>query len=113
MSKVTEAGDVSVSNSKTGNCKEIEVPVCALDDICKDENITFIKMDVEGSEYKALLGSKSIISSCRPKLAISIYHKPEDIWELPELILDMNKNYTFYLRHYSLAGEDTVLYVIP
>ena len=113
LSKVTEAGDVNVSNSKNGVNAGIEIPVCALDEVCGDEKITFIKMDVEGSEYKALLGAEKIISCCKPKLAISIYHNPEDIWELPELILKMNPDYKFYIRHYSLAGEDTVLYAIP
>lgn len=89
------------------------IPVVALDDVCKDEAVTFIKMDIEGSERNALLGSERTIARCKPKLAISIYHKPEDVWELPELILRMNPEYALYVRHYSLTAEDTVLYAIP
>ena len=53
-----------------------------------------------------------LIRSYKPKLAISVYHKAEDIWELPGLLLSFHSKYTFYLRHYSLSSEETVLYAI-
>ena len=71
-----------------------------------------IKMDIEGAETEALKGAKMIIKRDKPVLAISIYHKPEDIIELPELISDIHEGYKFYLRHYSLSWYDTVLYAI-
>lgn len=55
---------------------------------------------------------RNIITSQKPKLAISIYHKKEDIWELPGLLLEMNPEYRFYLRHYSLREAETVLYAV-
>lgn len=76
------------------------------------EKVTFIKMDIEGAEYNALMGSKRIITQYKPKLAISVYHKPEDIWVIPELICQINPDYTLYLRHYSLEYGETVLYAI-
>jgi hypothetical protein len=77
-----------------------------------DDKITFIKMDIEGAEYNAILGAHNTITKYRPKLAISIYHKPEDIWEIPSLILKMNPEYKLYLGHYSIAAAETVLYAI-
>lgn len=82
----------------------------ALDEIIKDEKITFIKMDIEGSELNALKGAKNIIIKNKPKLAICIYHKPEDILEIPAYILDLVKEYRFYIRHYSSCIWETVLY---
>lgn len=76
------------------------------------EKVTFIKMDIEGAEYNALIGSSKIITDHKPKLAISVYHKPEDIWQLPQLIYQINPDYTFYLRHYSLFSSETVLYAL-
>lgn len=73
---------------------------------------TYIKMDVEGAEYQALLGAKNTISAYKPKLAISVYHEPEDIWELPVLIHKLNCEYRFYLRHYSFFEVETVLYAV-
>lgn len=89
-----------------------QVSVTSLDSAVEGK-VTFIKMDIEGAEYEALRGAKNIISSYHPKLAVSIYHKDEDIWEIPQLILSFYANYKFYLRHYSLSSEETVLYAVP
>jgi len=102
---------ISNGSSKVAEGGSIRINVACLDDMISDE-VTFIKLDVEGSEYQAILGAQKTIKKYKPKLAISIYHKPEDIWELPELILSLNKNYRFYLRHYSTAASETVLYAI-
>ncbi len=81
--------------------------------VCKEtEGVTFIKMDIEGAELEALIGAKQTIKKYHPKLAISIYHKQEDIIELPSYILDIDDSYNFYLRHYSLSDNDTVLYAL-
>jgi len=87
------------------------VPVASLDETVNGE-VTFIKLDIEGAEYEALLGAKRIISKFMPKLAVSVYHKREDIWELPELILKINPQYKLFLRHYSLDRVETVLYAV-
>lgn len=87
------------------------IPVTDLDTVI-DGKVTFIKMDIEGAEYEALKGAEKLIRKYKPKLAVSIYHKPEDIWELPKLILSFCSEYTFYLRHYSLSSEETVLYAV-
>lgn len=81
-------------------------------DSLSDKIPTFIKMDIEGAEYQALLGAQNTIKRYKPKLAICIYHKKEDIWELPEIILKFNPKYKLYLRHYSFAAGETVLYAI-
>lgn len=83
-----------------------------LDEILAGEEATFIKMDIEGSESEALKGAKDTITTYKPRLAISIYHKPEDILELPEIILSYRPDYQFYMRHYSLGAPDTVLYAV-
>lgn len=93
--------------SETGNNKVIGE---SLDHILGGEKATFIKMDIEGSEEKALIGARETISKYRPKLAISFYHKPSDIFVLPACILNIRDDYRFILRHYSLYDEETVLY---
>ena len=94
--------------------KWINIPVTALDySIPNDERVTFIKMDIEGSEAEAIKGAKRIISEQKPKLAICLYHKLDDPWVIPSLIMNYNADYKFYLRHYSLLDMlDTVLYAI-
>lgn len=65
------------------------------------------------SDEQSLRGAEGIIRKQKPRLAVSIYHKLEDIWEIPGLILGIYPGYDFYLRHYSFQGYDTVLYAIP
>ena len=90
----------------------LEIETCKLDDLLGDHPVTFIKMDIEGAELAALRGAESIIRKQKPKLAICVYHKPEDIWEIPDQILQYNPEYKLYLRHYTALYDDTVLYAI-
>lgn len=64
------------------------------------EKITMIKMDIESSEYEALLGSKEHIKNDKPKLLISIYHGFDDVWRIIKLIDSFNSDYKYYLRYY-------------
>lgn len=96
-----------------GNGKHNDkIQVNKLDTVLRNEKVTFIKIDIEGAELEAICGSKKIIMEQKPKLAISIYHKPEDIIVLINLIMKYNHNYCFYLRHHSIVSWDTVLYAI-
>lgn len=94
------------------NTGDIKVKAFALDE-CIKEKITFLKLDVEGAETAALIGAKQHIKSDFPILALSGYHNPQDIWELPELIISLNKDYKIYLRHYSNTSYETIIYAIP
>lgn len=99
------------SSTKISNDGDIEVDVIKLDDFFKaHEAPTFIKMDIEGAELAALKGCAETISRYKPKLAICVYHKPEDIFEIPEYILSLNPDYKMYLRHYTNLVNETVLY---
>lgn len=84
--------------------------IVALDKELEGEKVTFIKMDIEGSEIDALLGSRQIIQKYVPKLAICVYHKPEHLWEVPFLIHKFNASYKIFLRHHTLITTDTVCY---
>lgn len=89
-----------------------EVEVVSIDEVIKDK-VTFIKMDIEGSEMNALRGAAKTIVENKPRLAISVYHKPEDILEIPAYILSLVPEYRIYLRHYSnYFATETVVYAI-
>lgn len=104
-------------NSKGNGCSGIssegsaKVEVCAIDHEIQD-SVTFIKMDIEGAELDALKGARHTICSYHPKLAICVYHKPEDIIEIPQYLLSINPDYRLYLRHYSDNAGETVLYAV-
>ena len=69
-------------------------------------------MDVEGAELESLKGAKEVIKRDIPKLAICIYHKPEDVITLPLYIKELVPQYKFYLRSYSNADNEMVLYAV-
>jgi hypothetical protein len=69
-------------------------------------------MDIEGAEQAALKGAENLIREQRPKLAICVYHTPQAIWEIPEIIMKINPDYKLFLRHYSITEAETVLYAI-
>lgn len=81
-----------------------------LDKVLKNEKITFIKMDIEGSEKQAIEGAETLIKNYHPKLAISAYHHLEDLWKIPILIKSLNPQYQLYLRHHSRFVWDTDCY---
>lgn len=97
---------------KIDESREETIDSIAIDDFAKGKRITYIKMDIEGAETEALRGAARVIAEQKPKLAISIYHKDKDIWEIPVLILRYCPEYKFYLRHYSFSWYDTVLYAV-
>lgn len=69
------------------------IQTVALDDILKDERVTFIKMDIEGAEYDALAGASHLIKEQKPRLAISIYHNFNHIISIPKLLLTLRPDY--------------------
>lgn len=104
--------DGSSASKVSGHGTGIEVKVVALDNVDFGETPTFIKMDIEGAEKEALLGAKNMISEFHPKLAICVYHRWEDLFELPLLIKEFYPDYRLYIRHYSNRFAETVCYAI-
>jgi hypothetical protein len=81
-----------------------------------DKGVTLINMDIEGAETGVLRGAKKLINQQKPVLAICAYHKPSDILDIPQIVLDAYSDYALYLRKYSDgyggAGE-YVYYFVP
>lgn len=90
-----------------------EVSMMSVDYMLQGDIPTFIKYDVEGSEEKALEGSRKSISLYRPKLSVALYHRNEDIFALPLKAAELNKKYRLYMRHHPYIPDwDTNLYCI-
>lgn len=111
--KLTFSGSLASGSHLNASGNGDFIDVVSLDKFFQDRAApTFIKMDIEGAEQEALRGAEHVIRNNKPKLAICVYHKPEDIYVLPELIKTFRDDYLFYLRHYSNMLYETVLYAI-
>jgi FkbM family methyltransferase len=91
----------------------MHIAAVALDQLLSKAPINFIKLDVEGAEAQVLKGARSIIERNRPTLALSLYHNPQDIWELPELLFQMCFEYNLFIRQHFFNSFDCVLYAVP
>jgi len=91
---------------------EAVVELESIDHYLNGAPVTMIKMDIEGMELSALKGAEQTIRTCRPKLAICIYHKREDLWEIPEYIRGLVPDYKFYIRAYDYTACELVLYAL-
>lgn len=109
MLRISSSGPSS-SISKTGSS---EVECLPLDELLAEESPTFVKMDIEGSEIAALHGAAATIQRCRPKLAVCVYHRPDDLWQIPLLLKRLIPESRLTLRSHMLDGFDTVCYCLP
>ena len=109
FNEVDNYGSSSFITNK-GSGKEQVIATTSIDIVSHGEPVTFIKLDIEGAELEALKGAQNTIRKYHPTLAISIYHKPEDIIELPAYIKSLEPGYNLYLRNYHLDCTETVLY---
>ena len=67
-------------------------------DSLTSEKIDYIKYDVEGAEYEALIGSENTIKSYMPSLLVSLYHRSRDVFALTNYIKSEYPTYSLYLR---------------
>ncbi|MCL2575617.1 MAG: FkbM family methyltransferase [Defluviitaleaceae bacterium] len=106
---------IEAASQRTGN--KTVVSCISLDEFFKEKTLedlpTFIKMDIEGAEQEALKGAKEIIAKKSPKMAICVYHRPDDPYRVYEIINEYNANYDFYYRQEIEGFGETVLYCIP
>lgn len=86
------------------------VTVESIDNILDGRKATYIKLDVEGAELDTLKGAQKTIINYKPRLAISIYHKPLDMIEIPKYVMELRDDYKFCIRHYTNCRWETILY---
>lgn len=98
------------TSGEVNDAGEETVMAGKLDDILAGKRVTWIKMDIEGAEMRALAGCASIIKSQKPRLAICVYHKATDFYEIPHYIKSLRSDYQMLLRHHSWCDCETVLY---
>lgn len=91
---------------------DLEVSCVTLDEILQDCVPTLMKFDVEGYEAFALQGGRKTIARSRPVIALSVYHHPFDLWDLPLMVNNMVEDYVYFLRAYQ-EQYSYICYCVP
>lgn len=112
FNSINDSLDEGAHFIEESNEKTVMIEVVCLDEVINEE-VTYIKLDVEGSELDVLRGAIRVLKKNKPKLAISVYHKMEDILSLSTFVLSLDLGYNLFLRHHwNCSGTDVVLYAI-
>jgi len=108
---VVEFSSVAGRQSTIGN--GVEIPAFTLNKLAKKFVPTYIKIDAEGAEIDILNGGAKTISEFKPKIKIATYHKNRDIFEIPILLNELNKDYKIYMCHHPyIPAWDTDFYCV-
>ncbi|HEX8196419.1 MAG TPA: FkbM family methyltransferase [Pyrinomonadaceae bacterium] len=108
-------GPASRVGSTPQNTQEDKASTLSIDDLVNSSSLNkldFIKMDIEGAEPRALQGARKTLEKFKPKLAIAIYHSLDDFVEIPRFLDSLGLGYKFYLGHYTIHIEETILYAV-
>lgn len=101
------------ASSVVNQAGSLLIDCVSLDEILKNVKPTFIKMDIEGAELDALTGASRLIRENAPILAISVYHRPDDLWRIPLMMASLSSRYQYFLRAHNEEGWDLVCYAVP
>jgi len=102
------AGSRKVENFNTG----LTAKFTDLDSYVENKKlprVDYIKLDIEGAELDMLRGAFKTVSRWKPKMAVSAYHKLEDLWTLANYIKSIRSDYKFKFRHYRIDCKDYIL----
>ena len=100
----------NIGGSKISINGTLKTQIITLDSYVQEHHlpsVDFIKMDVEGAELSILKGATNTITRFKPRLALSAYHKPEDIFTLIRFLKTIRPDYEFAFRHYKTTPDIT------
>lgn len=111
---LTPFGPATTVREHTAETGEVlTVPSASIDGLVTSgalPRVDFIKLDIEGAELAALQGAQATLKRDRPRMAIALYHRPEDWTAIPGFLRDLGVGYRFSLGHFTVHQEETVLF---
>jgi hypothetical protein len=85
--------------------EKVDVQADTLDTILSGVDVDFLKLDVEGAEYRALVGARELMARCDLRLLLEIApwgdkelsHRPSDVLHL---LCSYGYDFTVFENHY-------------
>ena len=98
-------------NSRISLTGGVEIKIETIDSLFLDRDIpvSFIKADVEGFEFPAILGAENTIRKNRPKIALTVYHDTNHFIEIREFLKNIHGDYSFRTRGLAANGNPMLL----
>jgi FkbM family methyltransferase len=85
------------------------VEVRTLDDAFGQAKVTFLKADVEGYEFRVLLGAAAVIRRHQPRIAVTVYHPQNNVAEIADFLRECHPNYRFATKGIYDNGHPVLL----
>lgn len=77
----------------------------------KDIRVSYIKADLEGYDFRSIVGAKKTIQSYSPKIAVTTYHDMRHAKEIAEFIASIKPGYKFRTKGiYQETGTPVMLH---
>ncbi|NMH60395.1 FkbM family methyltransferase [Alteromonas ponticola] len=102
-------------SSKAAAAGSESVEQVTLDSFCQFDVLlpTYLNIDVEGSDLEELIRATVVLLGCRPTIAVSIYHLPEQVYSIPQWLTETLPDYSIFIPHHRDSIYETICYAIP
>jgi FkbM family methyltransferase len=85
------------------------VELRTLDDAMGEAKVTFLKADVEGYEFRVLLGAEAVIRRHQPRIAVTVYHPQNNVAEITDFLRECHPSYQFATKGIFDNGHPVLL----
>ncbi|MGO5146028.1 FkbM family methyltransferase [Catenibacterium mitsuokai] len=97
-------------NAHVADNGSVLIQANTVDSLLTNKKVTYFKLDIEGSELNAIYGARNCIIHNHPRMAISVYHNDNDLFDIMKVLIEMQSDYKFAIRHYHSDAIETILY---
>ena len=106
------SGSLSPISYRIDKSNRIDVRAITLDSIMEEDNLpSLVKIDIEGGEYRALLGAKKMLEAENIKFLIELHPWGDSVlrkysWHVVKLLYKSGYNINTYYKHYIFEKTD-------
>jgi FkbM family methyltransferase len=88
-----------------------QVPARAIDGL--GWSPSFIKLHLEGGEWRALQGAVNTLRRCQPLLTLTVYHRRDGLYHIAHWLMRLLPDYEWRFRLHGWIGTAAVIYGTP